>query len=538
MAVKKEMKTKFIFVTGGVLSGLGKGVSAASLGRLLKARGFKVFVQKFDPYYNVDPGTMSPYQHGEVYVTIDGGETDLDLGHYERFIGEHFTKESNYVQGKLLLELLEEERRGVYGGKTIQVIPHVTNKIIAKIEGAAKSSQADFVITEIGGTVGDIESQPFISAISQFSRKYKNSSFFMHATYVPYLEASEEFKSKPTQNSISQLQSLGIFPNMVLLRANREIPADMVEKVAEKAYLEKESCIPVPNSDNIYKVPLYFEKQKMADLVLKHFGMRMKKADLTDWKKYVKLIDTKKEKTLNIAFVGKYVEYEDAYKSIVEATKISANWAKVNVKIKWIQADNLNDKNVGAALKGQDGVIILPGFGSRGFDGKVATALYTREHDIPTFGICYGMQAMTVAQARLKGIADATTSEVSDQGTFVIDVIRGKSKSDNMGGTLRLGESETIMTKGSVVAKLYGSTSAFERHRHRYEVNPEYVEKIQDEEFVFSGFDSKSHLAEVCEMPNKKFYVGLQAHPEFNANPLHEQPVFKGFIEAVKKHKA
>lgn len=533
-----KKNTKFIFVTGGVLSGLGKGVSAASLGRLLKARGFKVFVQKFDPYYNIDPGTMSPYQHGEVFVTKDGAETDLDLGHYERFIGESFTKDSNYVQGKLLLELLEEERRGEYGGSTIQVIPHVTNKIINKIEVAAENSQADFVITEIGGTVGDIESLPFISAISQFSRKHKNSSYFMHATYVPYLEASEEFKSKPTQNSIAQLQSMGIFPNMVLLRANKEIPLDMVKKVALKAYIEQDSCIPVPNSDNIYKVPLYFESYKMADTVLRHFDMEAKKVDLKDWKKYVDLINTPKTKEITVGLVGKYVEYEDAYKSIVEALKISGNWNKVDIKIKWIQSDDVNEDNVEFRLQGLDGVMILPGFGSRGFNGKVVTAKYTRDNDIPTFGICYGFQAMTIVQAKEKGIKDATSSEISEKGTFVIDIIRGKNKGDDMGGTLRLGESETKLKRGSVAYKLYGKPSVFERHRHRFEAHPDYVKQIEDEEFVFSGFDAKTKLCEVCEMPNKKFYVGLQAHPEFNANPLKEHPVFKGFVKAVIKNKA
>lgn len=527
--------TKFIFVTGGVLSGLGKGVSAASLGRLLKAKGYKVFVQKFDPYYNVDPGTMSPYEHGEVFVTADGAETDLDLGHYERFIGEKLTRDSNYVQGNLLLELLDEERKGKYEGKTIQVIPHLTDKIINKIAKAAQNMKVDFVITEIGGTVGDIESSPFIFAISQFARKYKNSTFFIHTTYVPYLETSEEFKSKPTQSSISSLQSMGIFPNMLLLRANKELSEDIVKKVAIKAYIEASHCIPVPNADNIYKVPLHFQKHHMAELVEKHFDLPKRPIHLEDWKSYVKLIDNVKKQTINVALVGKYVEFEDAYKSIVEALKISANWNAIALKIKWIKAENITEQNVKQKLAGVDGVLILPGFGKRGFAGKIITAAHTREYNVPTFGICYGLQAMTIVQARIKGIADATSSEIGNQGTPVIDLIRGKSDADDFGGTLRLGLSETKVKKGTITHQIYGSTSVYERHRHRYEVNPQYVKAIEDEEFIFSGFDAKTNLAEVCEMPHKKFYVGLQAHPEFNANPLKPHPLFEAFIKSMIK---
>ena len=528
-----ENKSKYIFVTGGVLSGLGKGVSAAALGNLLKARGYKVFVQKFDPYLNVDPGTMNPYQHGEVYVTEDGAETDLDLGHYERFIGENFTKHSNYVQGKLMLELLEEERAGVYQGATVQVIPHVTNKIIEKIEKAGVSSQADFVITEIGGTVGDIESNPFISAISQFSRLHPGSSFFMHATYVPYLEASEEFKSKPTQNAIQQLNSMGIIPNMVLLRANREIPVSVVKKVAHKAFMNENACIPVPNSDNIYKVPLLFEAYNMAQIVLNHFGLEDREADLTKWKEFVSLIDAPKSRELRIAMVGKYVEYEDAYKSIVEATKIAALWNQTSIKLDWIQSEGLHEENIDEKLRKADGVMILPGFGKRGFDGKVVAARYTRENDIPTFGICYGMQAMTVVQAQNKGFADATTSEVSEEGTFVIDVIRGTEKDADLGGTLRLGAQKTLHKKGSLLESIYGSDHSIERHRHRFEVNPKYVSKLEDDEFIFSGEDAVNGLKEVCEVPSLKFYVGLQAHPEFNAKPMNNHPVFDAFIKAT-----
>lgn len=529
--------TKFLFVTGGVLSGLGKGVSAAALGRTLKARGFKVFVQKFDPYYNVDPGTMSPYQHGEVFVTTDGGETDLDLGHYERFIGETLTKVSNYTQGKLLQELLDEERRGVYEGKTIQVIPHVTDKIINKLYEAAKSSKADFIITEIGGTVGDIESQPFMQAIWEFSQINRHQSYFIHCAFLPFLETSEEFKSKPIQHSVKLLHSMGINPNMILLRANQKIPEEIVEKVAKTTFVSRESCIPIPNVDNIYKLPIYFEKYKMAEIILKYFKMPERPADLSGWQKYIKLIDQPKKQTLTIAMVGKYVEFEDAYKSIVEALKISGNYNAVNIKLLWISSDVITKQNVGKKIANVDGVIILPGFGKRGFDGKVIMAQYTRDHNIPTFGICYGFQAMVVAQAKLQGISDATSSEVDQEGSFVIDIIKGKNKHDNLGGTLRLGLSETKLVKNSLAAKLYGSLSSWERHRHRYETNPQYIEKIVTKDFVFSGFDANNGYAEVCEMPHQKFYLGVQAHPEFNANPLKEHPLFRGFIKAIIKHK-
>lgn len=525
--------TKYIFVTGGVVSGLGKGVSAAALGRLLKSRGYKVFVQKFDPYLNVDPGTMSPYQHGEVYVTADGAETDLDLGHYERFIGERFTKTSNYVQGKLLQEIINDERNGAYGGNTIQIIPHVSNKIINKLEEAKKESGADFIITEIGGTVGDIESQAFFYAVSQFSRH--NDSYFIHATFVPFLEASEEFKSKPTQNSIAELNSRGIIPNMILLRANKDIPKNIIHKVADKALMDHDKVIPVPNVDNIYKVPLHFENYKMANKILEYFNMEQREAELSDWKGYVKKLDSKRDMTINIGMVGKYVEFEDAYKSIIEAINISATWNKVDLNLKWINSEKLDKKKISNSLRGLNGVLILPGFGKRGFDGKVVTAEYCREKDLPTLGICYGMQAMTVAQAKLKGIDDATSSEVSKDGTFVIDYIRGKDIEDKMGGTLRLGISETLIKKGSVLEKIYKSNSSFERHRHRFEVNPAFIPVLEDEKFSFSGYDKETGLAEVCERSDKKFYIGLQAHPEFEANPLKPHPVFEAFIKSMKK---
>lgn len=528
-------KTNYIFVTGGVLSGLGKGVSAASIGNLLKRKGFKIFVQKLDPYYNTDPGTMSPYQHGEVYVTKDGGETDLDLGHYERFIGEKFTKESNYTQGRILFELLNEEREGKYEGKTVQVVPHVTNKIIEKITLAGKKSKADFIITEIGGTVGDIESQPFIYAVSEFMRNNEKNTFLIHATYIPYLKTSEEFKTKPTQQSISLLQSLGLRPNMLLLRANHDIDESVISKVSLTSFVNKENVIPVPNVDNIYKVPDHFNNHKLSEKILKYFNIRNRKLNVSGWNKFIKLVNAKKSKTLKVAMIGKYAEFPEAYKSIVEAIKISGIWNKVKLNFKWIISGKLNKNNVATKLKDIDGAIVLPGFGKRGFNGKVVATSYLRDKDIPTFGICYGFQAMVVDQANRKGIKDATTSEISKKGTFVIDIIKGIGK--NLGGTLRLGETETIHTPGSFVAKIYNSDSSFERHRHRYETNPKYISILEDKEFKFSGYDKKNNLAEVVEMKNKKFFLGIQAHPEFNAQPLKEHPLFKSFVKAMIKYK-
>ncbi|WP_128008844.1 CTP synthase [Mycoplasma sp. ATU-Cv-508] len=530
-------RTKFLFVTGGVVSGLGKGVSAAALGRLLKARNYRVFVQKFDPYYNVDPGTMSPYQHGEVFVTVDGGETDLDLGHYERFIGETFTKDSNYTQGKLMQELLEEERLGVYHGKTIQAIPHVTDKIIHKIEQVALSSKADFIITEVGGTVGDIESQPFLQALWEFSHRYQGQTFLIHCSFIPYLKASEEFKTKPTQHSVRELHASGLSPNMILLRANSAIPASIAEKTAALTFVKRDHCVPVPDVDNIYKLPLYFEKLNLAKFILQHFGLPCPRPDLADWKKYVKLINAPKHKKVRIAMVGKYVELEDAYKSIVEAINISANYAHCEVELVWLASSSLLDeKTIAQRLEGVSGVIILPGFGKRGFIGKVAVARFTRLRKLPTLGICYGFQAMVIVQAQELQIPNPTSREISRQGTFVIDLIQDK-KHHRLGGTLRLGRSKTKLVRGSRVSQIYGSTHAYERHRHRYEASPQYVEQLNQGDFLFSGFDEQTGLAEVCEVKSHPFYIGVQAHPEFEANPLHPHPLFQEFLRVISKSK-
>ncbi|MDI4567688.1 MAG: CTP synthase [Mycoplasma sp.] len=526
-------KTKFIFITGGVISGLGKGVSGAALGSLLKSYGYKIFVQKFDPYYNVDPGTLSPYQHGEVYVTADGGETDLDLGHYERFINQNLTKKSSFTQGKLLEELLQQEREGYYRGHTIQVIPHVTNKIIYKLDQSAWESKADFIITEIGGTIGDIEIEPFTRAIWEFSKLYPKQCYFVHCAFLLYLETSKEFKTKPIQHSVKSLNNAGLSPNMLLVRSNKEINSDdIIYKVASKTLIPENSVISLPNIDNIYKLPLYFAKKKMAENILKFFNLEVGPNDLSPWKKYVNLLNKPKSKTFNIAMIGKYVELEDAYKSIIEALNISANYSLVNIKLIWINVEKLNKENLESNLESIDGAVVLPGFGKRGFENKILALTYLRKNNIPTLGICFGMQAMIVEQARHKGIEDATSSEVSKKGVFVIDLIEGKNKK-NIGGTLRLGNYETSLRHDSLVYKLYKNDFIIERHRHRYEVNPKYVRMYVDEDFIVSGVDTKTYLIEFCELKSHKFYVGTQAHPEFNATPLKPHPLFSGFIKAM-----
>ncbi len=527
--------SKFIFVTGGVLSGLGKGVSAASLGRLLKSRGYSIFVQKLDPYLNIDPGTMSPYEHGEVFVTKDGGETDLDLGHYERFIGTDFNKNSNFTSGQIYMSILNNERKGRYKGKTVQIIPHVTKHIEKLIKHAAKTSKADFVITEIGGTVGDIESKPFVHALAEFSNKNKENSFFIHVTFVPYLEAAKEFKSKPTQRSIAELRQFGINPNLILLRANKNPTEEIKVKTAEASMLPIKAVIGLPNSDNIYKVPLLLEENKMAQHVLKHFQMTNRKPKLEEWKKFVQLIDKKKKRKIEIAMVGKYVEFPDAYMSIIEAINISAIHSNVEVNFKWIQSSKITKNNVEKKLSDVDGVVILPGFGKRGFDGKVIVSTFLRETKIPVLGICYGMQAMTIAQAKLVGISDAISTENSKKGTPVIDIMKKNSSKSGIGGTLRLGKNETHVKKNTLAYKIYKSESVFERHRHRYEVNPEFIDQLQVDGFVFSGYNPKNGLSEIVEYSKHPFYIGTQYHPEFTSRPLTNHPLFKAFVEAQIK---
>ncbi|MGZ9756846.1 CTP synthase [Mycoplasma sp. 4423] len=531
--------SKFIFITGGVISGLGKGVAAASIGNLLKAKGYSIFVLKLDPYLNVDPGVMSPFEHGEVYVTEDGGETDLDLGHYERFINENFSKDSNFTSGRIFQNILEKERKGVFKGKTVQYVPHVTNEIISVIKNIEKKYNSDFVIIEVGGTVGDIESNPFIHALSQMGYSNSNDTFFIHVTYVPFLKTSGDFKTKPTQFSVSTLKGLGVKPNMILLRSDDSLPNEIIKKVAYTSLLTDEHVVSVPDLSNIYDIPLYLNKKNVASNILKYFNMQDNQAKLDDWKAFARKVAANKQKSLVIKMLGKYTSFSDAYKSINEALKISAIDLKIDINLEYVDSSTLNEENIKQVLSNADGVVILPGFGIRGFEGKVLAAKYTKEEKIPTFGICLGMQAMTVAQAHKQGLTNATSREFAqgENEIYVLDFIKGKSAKDNLGGTLRLGAYETVFKPNSLISKYYKSDSIWERHRHRYEVNSAYINNIQSDDFIFSGFHPTLKLVETCEDPTQDFYIGVQYHPEFTARPLQPHKLFTRFLQSASKFK-
>ncbi|MBN3534371.1 CTP synthase [Mycoplasma procyoni] len=533
--------SKFIFITGGVLSGLGKGVSAASIGNLLKSRGYSVFVLKLDPYLNIDPGVMSPYEHGEVYVTADGGETDLDLGHYERFINENFSKESNYTSGRILSNIFEKERKGLYGGKTVQYVPHVTNEIISVIKNIEKTYNTDFVIVEIGGTVGDIESNPFIYAIAQMGNENDGkNTFFIHVTYVPFLQTSGDFKTKPTQDSVNKLRGMGIKPNMILLRADSEVDQAILDKVATATFIDSKNVIAAPDLKNVYEMPLYLEKRNAASIVLDYFNLEQRTPDLKAWSEFASKVEKDKKAELKIKMLGKYTSFSDAYKSINEALKISAIDLGYDIKLEYVDSNDLSDQNKSAILDDADGVVILPGFGIRGFEGKVLGATYTREKNIPTFGICLGMQAMSVAQARLKGFKYATSKEFATDNkeeVYVLDFIKGKNADDQMGGTLRLGASETVFKEDSLIAKYYQTTTVFERHRHRYEIQEKFIPLLEDENFSFSGYHPELKLVESCEDKSKDFYIGVQYHPEFTARPLNPHKLFSAFLLKAAERK-
>lgn len=522
--------TKYIFVTGGVLSSLGKGVTAASLGRLLKSRGYSIFVLKLDPYLNIDPGTMSPYEHGEVFVTKDGAETDLDLGHYERFIDTEFTNESNYTSGRIYSEIFKRERQGKYEGRTIQVIPHITNYIENIILNAGKKFKSDFVIIEVGGTVGDIELQPFIHAFASFARKNINQTFFIHIAYAPYLESSKEFKSKPIQHSLKELRQYGLEPNSIIIRSNSIIDSSIYKKIAISTIFDENAIINLPNFSNIYEIPLYLEKKGLAKLVEKHFQLAKKAPNLKKWKIFTnKFNSIHEKKEITIAMIGKYIELEDAYMSVIESLKISAIYANAKLKFKWIKASTINDNNLIEKLDRVDGAIILPGFGVRGFEGKISSAKYLNYKKIPTLGICYGMQAMVLAQARHVGIKDATSSEHSNNGELIIDLIY--SNDDKLIQKMNLGNNDIHLLKSSLAHKIYKSDIISERHRHRYAVNKKYITGLEKDGFKFSGFSKKYNVPEIIEDSNHPFYIGVQFHPEFKSNPLNEHKLFSSFIK-------
>ena len=535
--MKKENRqmTKYIFVTGGVVSGLGKGITAASLGRLLKARGLKVAAQKLDPYINVDPGTMSPYQHGEVYVTEDGAETDLDLGHYERFIDEDLNKYSNLTTGKVYWNVLNKERRGEYLGSTVQVIPHITNEIKEFVYQVGKKTDADVVITEIGGTIGDIESQPFLEAIRQISLEAgRENSLFIHVTLVPFLRGSDEHKSKPTQHSVKELRGMGINPNIIVLRCDKPLEESIFKKISLFCNVKPDCVIENITLSNLYEAPLMLEKSNFSEVVCRELRIRAEKPELTEWTQMVDRIRNR-DKNVNIALVGKYVALHDAYLSVAEALRHAGYYHNTNVTIHWIDSEELNMENVSEKFHEIDGLIVPGGFGSRGIEGMIQAVKYAREQKIPYFGICLGMQVGVIEYARnVAGIMDANSGEFDEIcKNKVIDFMPGQSGDIDKGGTLRLGAYPCAIKAGTTMEDCYGKKEIFERHRHRYEVNNDYRKILEENGLVFGGTSPDGRLVETIELSNRSFYVGVQYHPEFKSRPNRPHPLFLGFIKAA-----
>ena len=529
--------SKFIFVTGGVVSGLGKGITAASLGRLLKARGIKVASQKLDPYINVDPGTMSPYQHGEVYVTEDGAETDLDLGHYERFIDEDLNRYSNLTTGKVYWNVLNKERRGEYLGKTVQVIPHVTNEIKEFVYAATKHGNPDVLICEIGGTVGDIESQPFLEAVRQISLEVgKENVLFVHVTLIPYLECSKEHKSKPTQHSVKLLQGLGISPDILVLRCHRRLEKDLFGKLALFCNIKEDCIIENRTLPSLYEAPLMLEKQHLGDIVCRELNLPNKKPDLALWKDLVVRIKNPHQ-SVTIGLVGKYVKLHDAYLSVAEALAHAGFLLGAKVRIKWIDSETVTPSSVAKKLEDCDGVIVPGGFGNRGIEGMIVTARYCRENDIPYLGICLGMQIAVIEFARdVCHLERANSREFDpDSPHKVIDYLPDQNDGTDKGGTLRLGRYECVLKPGTRIHEQYGVEEIGERHRHRYEFNNDYRKVLEEAGLVISGTSPDGHLVETIETCND-YFVAVQFHPEFKSRPNRPHPLFVGLVShALKK---
>jgi CTP synthase len=528
---------KYIFVTGGVVSGLGKGITAASLGRLLKARGLKVAAQKLDPYINIDPGTMSPYQHGEVFVTEDGAETDLDLGHYERFIDEDLNKFSNLTTGKVYWNVLNKERQGEYLGSTVQVIPHITNEIKSFIYNVGKTSDADVIITEIGGTVGDIESQPFLEAIRQVSLEVgKENSLFIHVTLVPYLQSSGEHKSKPTQHSVKELRALGISPDIIVLRANEPIDKDITDKISLFCNVKQDCVIQNITLPVLYEAPIMLEKSRLSWIVCRELGIDAGPCDMTEWNNMLKRI-AHRNKRVKIALVGKYVKLHDAYLSVAEALRHGGYENGAHVDINWIEAEDVTEDTVEEILRDMDGILVPGGFGDRGIDGKILAARYAREHDVPYLGICLGMQIAVIEYARdILGYKDADSGEFNEDSTHkVIDLMPDQQGNIPLGGTMRLGAYPCVIKEGTMMEKAYGAGEIAERHRHRYEFNNDYRDRITAAGMIISGTSPDDRLVEAVELPDKKFFVAVQYHPEFKSRPNCAHPLFREFIKAAVK---
>ncbi len=527
--------TKYIFVTGGVVSGLGKGITAASLGRLLKARGLKVAAQKLDPYINVDPGTMSPYQHGEVYVTEDGAETDLDLGHYERFIDENLNKYSNLTTGKVYWNVLNKERRGEYLGSTVQVIPHITGEIKDFVYSVGRKTDADVVITEIGGTIGDIESQPFLEAVRQISLEVgRENSLFIHVTLVPFLSGSDEHKSKPTQHSVKELQGMGINPNIIVLRCDRPLEDSIFKKISMFCNVKPDCVIENITLPNLYEAPLMLEKSDFSSVVCRELGIDAPAPDLKEWEQMVERIKARPY-TVKIGLVGKYVGLHDAYLSVAESLRHAGYYHNTHIKISWIDSETLTADNYESALSGLDGIIVPGGFGNRGIEGMILAAKYARERGVPYFGICLGMQICVIEYARnVAGISDANSGEFDEQCKHkVIDFMPGQSDYIDKGGTLRLGAYPCLIKEGTTMMRCYESAEISERHRHRYEFNNDYRDILTACGLTLSGMSPDGRLVETVELCDRPFHVGVQYHPEFKSRPNKPHPLFKGFVGAA-----
>ncbi|MCQ2585668.1 MAG: CTP synthase [Treponema sp.] len=530
-------QTKYIFVTGGVVSGLGKGITAASLGRLLKSRGLKVASQKLDPYINVDPGTMSPYQHGEVYVTEDGAETDLDLGHYERFIDEDLNKYSNLTSGKVYWNVLNKERRGEYLGETVQVIPHITNEIKEFIYNVGKQSEADVVITEVGGTTGDIESQPFIEAIRQVGLEVgKENAIYIHVTLLPFLSGSDEHKTKPTQHSVKELQGMGIHPDIIVLRCDEKLEPSIFRKVAMFCNVSEDCVIENLTLPSLYEVPVMLKNQHMSDTVCRLLKIDSPEANINEWTDMLDKIHNLTKK-VTIGLVGKYVQLHDAYLSVAEALRHAGYALGADVQIKWIDSETISEYSVKEVLSDVDGVIVPGGFGSRGIEGMILTANYCRENNLPYLGICLGMQIAVISFARyVAGLKNANSGEFDSENPYkVIDFLPDQNDSVNKGGTLRLGAYPCKVKAGTKMAECYGSEMISERHRHRYEFNNEFRAQLEEAGLTISGTSPDEYIVETVEIAENDFYVGVQFHPEFKSRPNRAHPLFVGLVKASLK---
>lgn len=536
--------SKYIFVTGGVVSSLGKGITAASLGRLLKNRGYKVTIQKFDPYINIDPGTMSPYQHGEVFVTDDGAETDLDLGHYERFIDMNLSKASNVTTGKIYQSVINKERKGEYLGSTIQVIPHITNEIKDRVLRVGREDNADIVITEIGGTVGDIESQPFLEAIRQVRKDVpnRNDVLYIHVTLIPYISAAGELKTKPTQHSVKELRSIGIQPDIIVCRTEKEISDDMKRKIALFCDVDPEAVISNMTCSTIYEVPLLLQEEGLDSIVLRKLGLEDRPCDMTEWKAMVDRI-LAAEKQVDIALVGKYVELHDAYLSVAEALSHAGFAFGTKIRIHWVNSEELEDHldTLDDVFKGVGGIVVPGGFGSRGIEGKIASIRWAREHKVPFLGLCLGMQCAVIEFARhVCGMTDANSSEIAPDCRYpVIDLMADQEDVTEKGGTMRLGLYPCKLAAGTKARALYDDKEiVYERHRHRYEVNNEFRQAMVDKGLVIAGTSPDNRLVEMIELKDHPFFEATQAHPEFKSRPTRPHPLFKGFVEAAIKYES